>query len=950
MLCCSDIFSGEDVDYRIRSGFQGQPSRCMQQSSAQPSLSKFKDSGCSDISMESEQSAHDDTCLMHLDVKMQQGPGSETADCGLQDVDLRKRFTVGSKTKARNLASQIKPGVNPNVFPLESQQPTDKTGSETQFEKARYDQQQHDCDLRRDLFPGNAPYSVHISKMEDSDVDLRHQVTCDEMMNASPKVDFDARRSPNFDGSCHGSPRSSIPQNELNINADSRHIEYSKSHTLRPQCDDNIVGPAKMGTEPSASLPASLANYETRHGVDPIELRSSERRYTHINSQCSQSINKTESCSSSPTICKADGNIHDCRLSPLEKEFTRNGESSEDFDLRRQPRNMTPETSSEFDRSRFDGYSKINTGDNTHASGLNEIGVNTGGRLNVSTMRNCEASAEPTQMEDSRIKKEGYRLKNFETISDEQHPQPIMTNVAQIDQSQNRLANVGSMSSRMDVAHTSGGIKQAIVAPLTIPKAGKRDLVGCLLEDSRWSAMQGLLEIGAEEEIVIDGKPYEVKSGVKRLVGVRGKTVEAYVDVQERGVRINGNLVYRFGEPRKEVHIGHCKVELFYHGQPHTVWIDGQMYQIRVDAPPLSLAFDNKLFGFQIDRRDKMILVNRLEKGRFGGPARVLYLGKNRHEIAFEGPHRRILIDNQSCLLKLDQKIPFVMFNGRPHGIRFEGGPRKLFIDDVGHLINVDSASKIKIGNRFRIVALGGPAHEIIIDGKWYEVKFNNVPKQVAIGNCIHTLRLPPPIPKVKILQISQSLSDDATMPNTQNPVPLLSCKSNIPSLFDVSAQPNLETKCGLPNPSLQSSSNVLGNVEPQYIQAQLTTPSLVNDQAQARLSCPRKNILQPNALLSNNLSGQQNFLIQSSVQQANLKQSQVQQQFGLAALSNMAAIRGQVLNPNPLLLAGLAQETAGVMQMPQAAPNDLLSGAVNKALLLQNVQRLLSQQQSCMY
>lgn len=292
------------------------------------------------------------------------------------------------------------------------------------------------------------------------------------------------------------------------------------------------------------------------------------------------------------------------------------------------------------------------------------------------------------------------------------------------------------------------------------------------MDDPRWSVMRGLLGNEVKEEIVIDGKPFEVRMGVERRIKIYNVVYDVLIDPLDRGIRVNGELVYKFGEPKKDISLGGKVVEIFYHGPHRDIWIDGQQYRLRIDAPPLNMVFDNTIYGFQIDGRDNMILVDRLEKGTLGGPPRPLILNGVHHEISFEPPPRRILIDNQSCELKLDRKIPVIMYNKKPHGIRFEGDPRNIYINDVPYLVPFDRAVKVKIGPRPHFLAFGGPAHEVIIDGRWYEVKFNNNPKNITIGNRICSVRLEPPVPRVKILSEMTEAYDESALLKSNRPSP----------------------------------------------------------------------------------------------------------------------------------------------------------------------------------
>ncbi|XP_041358025.1 uncharacterized protein LOC121374946 [Gigantopelta aegis] len=273
-------------------------------------------------------------------------------------------------------------------------------------------------------------------------------------------------------------------------------------------------------------------------------------------------------------------------------------------------------------------------------------------------------------------------------------------------------------------------------------------------DDPRWVTMRGMTNAEVQEEVVIDKRPYEIKvGGQSRKIRLGpGRSCLLYVDPGKRGVVIDGKLLYRFGEPVKDVNINGKMVKLFFHGLPVQFWIDGHQYQLRVDAPPKRIVIDGTPYGFQIDGRDMMILVDRLEKGRYGGPPREILLNNKKHEIRFDPLPREILIDGQFCELKLDRRIPVVIYKGRPHGIRFDGPPRTVFIDDFPFIVPMDDAVKVKIKNRPHFLAFGGPAHEIIIDGKWFEVKFDNIPREISLGSNTHIVRLEGPCPTVKIL------------------------------------------------------------------------------------------------------------------------------------------------------------------------------------------------------
>ena len=271
-------------------------------------------------------------------------------------------------------------------------------------------------------------------------------------------------------------------------------------------------------------------------------------------------------------------------------------------------------------------------------------------------------------------------------------------------------------------------------------------------EDQRWTSFANM---GPEisEEVVIGTRNYAIKLGdCPRSIRFFKDMIEVYADPSKRGIVVDGNLLYKFGERVKDVDIRGRAVKIFYHGKPVNLWIDGQNYEVRVDAPPRNIEINGKSHKIQIDGRDMMILIDKSEKGIYGGPPRFIYIDEDRMELRFDPPPRHILIDGKLCELMLGMKRPCVNIEGKLHGIRFDGPPRDIVIDDQVFQIHTDRAVKVKAANRFYFIALGGPCHELIIDGKWYELKFDEPPKEINVGSRILRVHIPGKPPEVKIL------------------------------------------------------------------------------------------------------------------------------------------------------------------------------------------------------
>ncbi|KAK0064840.1 zinc finger CCCH domain-containing protein 13-like isoform X2 [Biomphalaria pfeifferi] len=436
------------------------------------------------------------------------------------------------------------------------------------------------------------------------------------------------------------------------------------------------------------------------------------------------------------------------------------------------------------------------------------------------------------------------------------------------------------------------------------------------MDDPRWSAMRGLLDNEGAEEIVIDGKPFELRMGTSRKLRIYGKVMDVAVDLKERGIRIDNQLVYKLGEPIKEVPAAGRSVRLYYHGLPKPIWLDGQQHEMRMDAPPRNVMVDGFRRGFQIDGRDMMILVDRLEKGPYGGPPRKIRIAGVDHDIAFQAPPRRILIDNKSCELKLDSKIPYVIINGKPHGIRFDGEPRTVFINEQPFTIPVDRAEKIRIGPRPTYIAFGGPAHEIIIDGKWFEVKFDNVPKDIHLGNRHFSIRIPGPLPRVKILDEIPPNVDESRLMSSHE----LQMSQNVQPRMPQSEPAQMEPFMSNPNtlitpvgpsegtieavaPNTQTGEGIMRPVGPVVQDIQFNQPGATNIVAQSQPIMAQPG--QPSML------PQQNQIMQGQMQNPLLGIRQNLMGFGL----NQTNIPRQPVN---MLAQGLFTQVASGMMNNQ--------------------------------
>ncbi|XP_018651276.1 hypothetical protein Smp_084870 [Schistosoma mansoni] len=120
-------------------------------------------------------------------------------------------------------------------------------------------------------------------------------------------------------------------------------------------------------------------------------------------------------------------------------------------------------------------------------------------------------------------------------------------------------------------------------------------------------------------------------------------------------------------------------------------------------------------------------------------------------------PPRRITIDGQQFTLLLDRVQPLIAIGDRIHAVRFRCEFATIVID--GHCFNIPGTgfTRVSIGPRFYVAYLGGPGHELVIDGRPHTVPttshltFINVGLHSVgvkfVGNVPRNVNVLPPIP-----------------------------------------------------------------------------------------------------------------------------------------------------------------------------------------------------------
>ena len=226
----------------------------------------------------------------------------------------------------------------------------------------------------------------------------------------------------------------------------------------------------------------------------------------------------------------------------------------------------------------------------------------------------------------------------------------------------------------------------------------------------------------------------------------------------------------KMGDPTKEVSLGGRKCRLMYMGRRCEIWIDGVAFTFRADSPPKQVSVRSptthfiKRYYVTVESRSMSVLFDNykvcqipldLASAAAAGTCTVKLAPneKDRHEVSFVCPPKRIMIDGVERRMRYDTQVPCIeMDHGRLHAIRFEGPPRPIYIDDVPYEVSMDKVRRIKLNGRAHELAWGGPGFEVIVDGRPYELQFNQPAREVFIGKQSHMLYIQGEPPDVKIL------------------------------------------------------------------------------------------------------------------------------------------------------------------------------------------------------
>ncbi|XP_064636010.1 uncharacterized protein LOC135493085 [Lineus longissimus] len=259
--------------------------------------------------------------------------------------------------------------------------------------------------------------------------------------------------------------------------------------------------------------------------------------------------------------------------------------------------------------------------------------------------------------------------------------------------------------------------------------------------------------LDTNQEVVIDQRQIGVKIGAPpRPIFINKKRHYVQVSKQMREVLIDDKPFYRIGDPPADCRLKGYRFKLYFHGPMRRLWIDRVQYDIRLDAPPQKIPIKGAIREIRANSFENVLFIDGISVGQLGQKPKSIKIALTKHELRFDPPPKEIVIDGQQCQLKLNYPVPVIMMRGRPHGMCFDGPPRELIIDDQSYMIGMHERKTIRIGKRPHIVGFLGPGHELMIDDLTHEIQFTGEPRDITISNRIHTVSLIGPPPEVKIL------------------------------------------------------------------------------------------------------------------------------------------------------------------------------------------------------
>lgn len=277
--------------------------------------------------------------------------------------------------------------------------------------------------------------------------------------------------------------------------------------------------------------------------------------------------------------------------------------------------------------------------------------------------------------------------------------------------------------------------------------------------DERWRVRAQKFLEPTTYELVINGRSFAMvlngNSVATRLV--RFLTHVFKVDFYPLTGEIYFDDVFRYciGAPPSRFYIAGDVYVVFFQGPPTKMWFDGEEIALRIDAPPQVVFLGGRKAEIRLDSNLNTATINTTVFGPlFTDSSFIITLFGQRHEVTFCPPLRDLVVDGRVYTLDATGVYPVARLEGRTYGLRFKGPDRTVVINGKLFPVPTQGVRLTAICGSLKPVwlALGGPGHELIVDDKWYEVRFGSAPKSIIVGLRTFSVLLLGTPPEVEVL------------------------------------------------------------------------------------------------------------------------------------------------------------------------------------------------------
>ena len=293
-----------------------------------------------------------------------------------------------------------------------------------------------------------------------------------------------------------------------------------------------------------------------------------------------------------------------------------------------------------------------------------------------------------------------------------------------------------------------------------VPKHDPRWLKQCPIHNTELSDLDATY-------LVVNDKLHAVTQGVTQIT-IDGLVWFIDCDAKKRKVFIRTALegqieaVYNIGEPIVHITLHNIYYSIYYRGGLRRLYIDGYMFNVYGDAPPLTLLIAGMKHDIKVNSSTKKVYIDGLAVCQYGVDNLRVGIDSKKHVMRFQPDPKTILFDGQHSEVRFQGQYSYISLQRGRFGIRFDGSPTTVCIAGNSYEVKLDRPKVISLpmDNSRHLIAIGGPSHELIIDGVCHELKFNGPPIEVQIGTRILPVQLQGSVPTVKLL--GEFLTDNA--------------------------------------------------------------------------------------------------------------------------------------------------------------------------------------------